>query len=181
MRRLLPLLALLACDPPDEAPAAPPAVPVVTGTHSSPAAVATFAALAAPCCGDPASQAVVDAGINLAEALAADKAPEASAAWSALVAGTPALEAANPALAAPLRAAIDGAGVVAPGDLNALRAGLAATAEPLRAVAKTGGGAGQVVLAFCPMKPGRWLQRKDGIANPYYGAKMPTCGTFEAL
>jgi hypothetical protein len=31
------------------------------------------------------------------------------------------------------------------------------------------------------MKSARWFQRKDGIANPYHGAEMLTCGVFEAL
>ena len=39
---------------------------------------------------------------------------------------------------------------------------------------------GQVIItAFCPMAPGRWLQKKDEIHNPYYGSKMLKCGVFE--
>lgn len=31
-------------------------------------------------------------------------------------------------------------------------------------------------VAWCPMAPGRWLQRTKTLANPYFGAKMLRCG-----
>ena len=37
----------------------------------------------------------------------------------------------------------------------------------------------QIIVAFCPMKPGRWLQTEKIISNPYFGSKMLTCGVFE--
>ena len=37
----------------------------------------------------------------------------------------------------------------------------------------------QLITAFCPMAPGRWLQTEPIISNPYYGSKMLTCGVFE--
>ena len=35
-------------------------------------------------------------------------------------------------------------------------------------------------VAFCPMyKNGsKWVQKKEALANPYYGKTMQTCGTF---
>jgi hypothetical protein len=36
-----------------------------------------------------------------------------------------------------------------------------------------------VITAFCPMAPGRWLQTESTISNPYYGSAMLTCGVFE--
>ena len=35
-------------------------------------------------------------------------------------------------------------------------------------------------VAFCPMYKGgsKWVQKKDKIANPYYGSQMLTCGSF---
>jgi len=35
-------------------------------------------------------------------------------------------------------------------------------------------------VAFCPMYKGgsKWVQKKDAIANPYYGKTMQTCGSF---
>jgi len=41
------------------------------------------------------------------------------------------------------------------------------------------GGDTQIITAFCPMAPGRWLQTESTIANPYYGSGMLTCGIFE--
>src|SRR5207302_2601933 len=34
-------------------------------------------------------------------------------------------------------------------------------------------------IAFCPMLNKPWLQRDGPIQNPYYGAEMPTCGSFK--
>lgn len=31
-------------------------------------------------------------------------------------------------------------------------------------------------VAYCPMKPGSWLQDQKEINNPYYGSKMLRCG-----
>jgi len=92
--------------------------------------------------------------VNLGEALAADKAAEGSAAWSALVTTLPALEAAQASAAAPLKAAIDGVGALPPGDIAALRAALNATFKPMRALlqANAGGGDEKVVVTYCPMK-----------------------------
>jgi hypothetical protein len=33
-----------------------------------------------------------------------------------------------------------------------------------------------VVVVYCSMYPGSWLQRAGEVRNPYYGAKMLTCG-----
>jgi hypothetical protein len=177
---LAALATLLACG---EAPTAPAAVPVVTGGHATPAPDLTFGGLAVSCCANPAAKATVDAYVNLGEALAADKAAEGSAAWSALVTTLPALEAAQASAAAPLKAAIDGVGALPPGDIAALRAALNATFKPMRALlqANAGGGDEKVVVTYCPMKSSRWFQSNDGIANPYHGAEMLTCGVFEAL
>jgi hypothetical protein len=37
----------------------------------------------------------------------------------------------------------------------------------------------RIIVAFCPMAPGRWLQTEKTISNPYYGSEMLTCGVFE--
>lgn len=37
----------------------------------------------------------------------------------------------------------------------------------------------RIIVAFCPMAPGRWLQTETTISNPYYGSEMLTCGVFE--
>ena len=35
-------------------------------------------------------------------------------------------------------------------------------------------------VAFCPMYKGgsKWVQKKETLANPYYGKTMQTCGSF---
>jgi len=35
-------------------------------------------------------------------------------------------------------------------------------------------------VAFCPMYKGgsKWVQKKDTLANPYFGKSMQTCGSF---
>ena len=37
----------------------------------------------------------------------------------------------------------------------------------------------KIVIAKCPMANARWLQKKGEIQNPYYGATMLQCGSFE--
>ena len=37
----------------------------------------------------------------------------------------------------------------------------------------------KIIVAYCPMAPGRWLQTESTISNPYYGSQMRTCGVFE--
>ncbi|NDG85159.1 MAG: DUF3347 domain-containing protein [Proteobacteria bacterium] len=36
-----------------------------------------------------------------------------------------------------------------------------------------------VILAYCPMKPGHWLQKEGELRNPYYGAEMLECGVVQ--
>jgi hypothetical protein len=38
----------------------------------------------------------------------------------------------------------------------------------------------EYAVAYCPMYKGgsKWVQKKDKLANPYYGKSMQTCGTF---
>jgi hypothetical protein len=35
-------------------------------------------------------------------------------------------------------------------------------------------------VAFCPMYKGgsKWVQKKETLANPYFGKSMQTCGSF---
>jgi len=34
----------------------------------------------------------------------------------------------------------------------------------------------RLYIARCTMWPGRWLQRSESIANPFYADRMKTCG-----
>jgi hypothetical protein len=144
---------------------------VITG-HAS-ALEGDFERAAFGCCADPAEQAALDALVELGAAMAADDAPGSAAAAERLraaVSGPPRLE--------PLRA--PAAAVAEAAELPARREALLALSEAARALPLGGDGPGRYAWVLCPMKPGRWLQRGEPVANPYYGASMLRCGNFEA-
>jgi hypothetical protein len=62
------------------------------------------------------------------------------------------------------------------GDIAAMRAAF----KPLSAAATSLELPDGYSVAFCPMYKGgsRWVQKKDKIANPYFGKTMQTCGSF---
>ena len=174
------LLALVGCG--EDPPPARPKVPVVSGPiveHAEASAGVSFADAAFPCCSTAEITAAVGAYVGLGEALAADDAGAATERAKAL--GT-ALAALPPDTAgAGDMAAL--AGRMAGQDLEGTREEFLDLTTPMLALARASradAGALKVAVSFCPMKPGRWLQAKDGIKNPYYGASMLTCGVFEA-
>jgi hypothetical protein len=187
MSPLLVLLFACADDPP---PAAPKDVPIVIGTAppkpEGHAAVApgSFEATQFKCCDKAEVVALAGAYSALGERLAADDAAgstTAAAAFAAAVAPVKGL-AGLPAEDGPelekLAALGDGAGK----DIAALRAlYLSATPSMLALAGRHQGGEQTFAVAYCPMKPGRWLQTQGKLANPYYGKEMLTCGTFEKL
>jgi len=163
-------------------PSERPKVPVVTGPiveHAEASAGVAFGASTFPCCSTTELTAVVGAFVGLGEALAADDASAASERVGALGSALAALPPETPS-AAELVAL---SGRMAGQDLEGMREEFLDLSVPMLATARDGrsdGGAIRVAVAFCPMKPGRWLQVTDGIKNPYYGASMLTCGVFEA-
>lgn len=62
------------------------------------------------------------------------------------------------------------------GDLAAMRESFKA----LSAVATSMELPKEYAVAFCPMYKGgaKWVQKKDTLANPYFGKAMATCGSF---
>lgn len=62
------------------------------------------------------------------------------------------------------------------GDIAAMRAAF----KPLSVVATSMELPEGYAVAFCPMYKGgsKWVQKKDKIANPYFGKTMQTCGSF---
>lgn len=36
-----------------------------------------------------------------------------------------------------------------------------------------------IYIFHCPMTKGDWLQSSEGLANPFYGFKMLTCGELQ--
>ncbi len=167
---------LSACDPSPPATPVQPKVQVVTG-HARPAEGA-FEKATFSCCADPGATAAVKAFSDLGASLAADD-------EGASVAGAGALAAALDGLttggdAAPLGAM--GPALRSATDITAVRAAYLEVSVPMLALAKTNrGGEATYAIGYCPMKPGRWLQSTAELANPYYGAQMLRCGTFEAM
>ena len=150
--------------------------PIVEHTDSS--AGVTFAAASFPCCTTAEMSAAVGSYIGLGEALASDDADAAAERVGAL--GTALRE--LPPETSGLAAMTALAGRMAGQDLAGMREEFLDLTAPMLALARSGradAGALKVAVAFCPMKPGRWLQAKDGIRNPYYGAEMLSCGVFE--
>lgn len=105
-------------------------------------------------------------------------AKELAADYSADSAGVPA-EAAEAAQALLPEIAAKASALAAAKDLAAARDALGELTKPLVRYQKLTG-ATDVVVAYCPMVKKSWLQKKDDetVGNPYYGQKMPGCGSF---
>ena len=191
MIRLLCLLVLLipACSGSDEERARQkrPEIPVITGQqveHAS-AGEGGFDKAAFSCCETEAATRVMQAVIGLGEALSADDAARAAERVPIL---TQALSTAvsDPGTRPEARALLEQMSALsqrmAGQELEGIREEYLDLAEPVTAFARLSqGGSGRMALAFCPMKPGRWIQAAPEIANPYYGAQMLRCGVFEPL
>ena len=156
------LFALLACfsDKPTakvETPAAPP-----------PAVVeAKRPVLPFNCCDSAEATAIVSAYAALNAVLAADGDPQ------------PALDAVVAASLGPIPGESAKLAALKGKSVDEVREGLKAVSGPLVAFARAHpGGATPLREAFCPMANAGWIQAGETIANPYYGAKMLTCGSF---
>jgi len=180
MGLLLVLVHLLGCT---SEPASDKIVVVTGGGHSA-ASAEDFTKYSFACCDDLAVADTIAAYVDLSDALAADNIDRAHAAGAALAARAQAAAEASSLSEEDRAHAATIAALAAPwggDDIKGIRADLsdvAAAALPL-AKAHRGGEPLRVVTAFCPMAPGRWLQAKPQLANPYYGAEMLTCGVFE--
>ncbi|MEC7947202.1 MAG: hypothetical protein VX265_06505 [Myxococcota bacterium] len=164
-----------------EAPSARPAVPVVSGPiveHQDASAGAAFPDASFPCCATSEATAAVGAYVGLGEALASDDATAATERAAALMGVLRSL----PPDTAGATQMVALATRMAGQDIGGVREEFLDLTTPMLELARTSraeAGALRVAVAFCPMKPGRWLQVTDGIRNPYYGAEMLACGVFE--
>lgn len=180
----LPIAALLAiatllgaCGGAEPEPG-PPKVQVVTGHAKAPEGA--FERLAFQCCDTPEAAAVVGAFSDLGAALAADDTAASTAGAGRLAEALTTQSALLTGEAAPL--AELPAALRAADSIDAVRAAYLTASVPMLAFARAHtGGTGSYAVAYCSMKPGRWLQSATELANPYYGAQMLRCGTFEAL
>ena len=124
------------------------------------------------CCTDPKVKALVDAHLSFTRLLAADK-------------GTEALPKAKEFLDLALahselkEEAIDLVHLWT--DAKGIQSNMEEINKKLIAVVqKNKADQGEkIIVAYCPMAPGRWLQTEKTISNPYYGSQMLTCGVFE--
>jgi hypothetical protein len=162
----------------EEAPPQPMVVPVIEG-HAA-AAPGDFDKVAFACCAEPGRAEVILALTTLGSRLAADDLGGSKVAAADLAAkskalgggpdGTVFLDLGSRAERAAGAAEIEGVRVELQGLTDV---GLAlAQASP--------GGSARFALTYCPMKPGSWLQAGEPLANPYYGAAMLRCGSFQA-
>lgn len=157
---------------------------VVTGGGHSAASNEDFDTRRFTCCTEQAVTEVISSYINLGDALADDSLERAHEAGKALATRADrAAQAEGLSEADRTRAAQIGslAKTFEGRDITWIRDTLQDIAAEALPLAKTHKGAGPLtaVVAFCPMAPGRWLQSKPDLRNPYYGAEMLACGVFE--
>jgi hypothetical protein len=173
---VLVLASLVACG--EDAPAERPKIPVVTGPiveHADAAAGTAYGSAAFPCCDSDAATGLVGAFVGLGE--------ERVSALSGAVATATTSAGVDDAARADLEKMAALADRMRGKDLDSVREEFLDLSDPMLGYARAhrkDGAPLTVAVAFCPMKPGRWLQAADGIKNPYYGAEMLTCGVFEA-
>ena len=165
----------------DEPKPTKPKIQVVTG-HAS-AAPGSFEAVAFQCCDVSEAKSVLDRFVALGVTLAADDLAGSQAgakAFAAALQGDGARLTGDAEVIGKLD--VLAARMVAHTELQDLREEyLDASTEVLSLVRAHRAKGDTYAVGFCPMKPGRWLQRSEPLANPYYGAEMLRCGTFEAL
>jgi hypothetical protein len=131
----------------------------------------------------PSVDAVVRAYLDIADALGAEQKKPDAISVAALLASMAPLkaEAEGSALVAPVRSLSEialrmkGEGVDAQRSsfkaLSDLMITLVEAAPPSSAVGDS------LFVMECPMFPGRWIQRKEDLANPYYANDMKECGS----
>jgi hypothetical protein len=180
------LLTLSACS----GESTPPTdkIVVISGGGHSASSAEDFHKSRFACCSDTETTAVIQAYVDTMDALAGDDVTAARTAATQLRTAAEALSQHEEAPAQARDHALKIIPLVAPWggeDLDGMRADLrlvAAETIPLaRSARLTTPGEDDlpVSVAFCPMAPGRWLQSRPELRNPYYGAKMLTCGVFE--
>ena len=196
MRAALLLLVLSACSESPAPGAAPPAAPPAAnpvGNTAAPAAAppssgpTPFEQKSFECCTTPAAISAVGQYLEVQRALAADNidgavgaATKLAATFDTLAASAPAAEATTLKKLAEETRALTGTDAKAiRKSFGPLSADLITWAVPLPQGAAVFGGSFRVAKAYCPMADAAWLQTDATISNPYYGAEMLTCGSFQ--
>ena len=68
--------------------------------------------------------------------------------------------------------------LAATGDIEAAREAFGALSDALIKYADSVG-IGELKVAYCPMADRSWIQEDGSITNPFFGAFMLTCGSFQ--
>ena len=133
-------------------------------TPTAPKETQTETPVAEPAADTPASNVVSTHYLEGAVALAADDLEKAKAAFAALAKET------TGEMKTLAQAAADTGDIAATREKFKALSALATTMELPEGYA----------VAFCPMYKGgsKWVQKRDKLANPYYGKTMLTCGSF---
>ena len=133
------------------------------------------------CCDQPEANALIEQYLNLARAMAADDDDKTKIAAESLYQHTSSVEFSSYSAEEGLQEIIEGSKYWTTLSREDIQQDFEVASQVMIDFAKkhrseTGV---QIITAFCPMAPGRWLQTEKVISNPYYGSKMLTCGVFE--
>lgn len=180
-------VALAACGG-SSAPGTPAGGPPVATPDAS-AGPTPFQQKAYACCATAAANSVVGQYLGVQRALSRDDVAGAVSAAATLAATCSQLAgAASPEDAATLQKLAADAQALTGADIAAVRKGFGTLSTDLIAwgavaapnVAATGSAGGlRIAKAYCPMADASWLQTEPTVSNPYYGASMLTCGSFQ--
>ena len=178
---MLYLALFLACNSTDE-PSGKDIV-VQVQKHAAPKAD-DFTAKSFECCDTKESRAFLDRYLDLTRAMASDDDAKTTEAVTNLVAFTSTPEFATLAETEGLREWIDGPKYWATLPRKDIQDDFEVASQLMvefgqRHTTEKNDSTLTVIVAFCPMAPGRWLQTEQTVSNPYYGSEMLTCGVFE--
>ncbi len=127
--------------------------------------------------------ATVRAYLDIADTLGAEQKTAAAVAMDALIAAATPLQAETKgsALEKPAATLRDLAAAMKNQPIDAQRTSFKALSEAMitlvDAAPPSNAIGDSLYVMECPMFPGRWIQRKEDLANPYYATDMKECGS----
>jgi hypothetical protein len=123
-----------------------------------------------------ATRALVKSYLDIQGHLAADRFEDVKAPARTLAAQAAALGKPGEAIAKA------GTAMVSAADITAARDAFGPLSDAMIAHVQASGSkdvAAELRIAYCPMNKRSWLQREEQVRNPYFGAKMLTCGQLK--
>jgi hypothetical protein len=170
------IFLLLACE--SNTPEPESKIVVIQQTKHSAPEDGDFEKYSFQCCTDPEITELLSSYLTLQEAMAADEESKSKEAGDEFHTQVNALQKKH----APLQSLTQYTSVWGVDSLKEIRMDFEAFNKafiPFIADFSDDNGKLTVSKAFCPMAPGRWLQKNPQLRNPYYGSEMLTCGVFE--